>query len=393
MSRAAVSVIIVSQKRPHDLERVVGALAYQSLRNFEIVVVSDGPPLSPPFLDIPLRYVPYDEANISRARNLGLKEAKAPIVAFCDDDAVPDPYWLERLVVPFYEDKSIAAAGGFVRGRNGISYQWRAVGFYANAVDFDLEVDESKSWTRFEPREDFFVKTVGTNSAFLRQRLFEIGGYDEGFHYYLDDTDVNIRLQKAGYATAIVPDAQVIHNFARSRGRKENRVPQSLYNIGASTNLYLRKHCPGEVEENLKGFYEAQEERLKRYFYLGLITSKQMRRLMRDLSNGLVSGALRQSLTPLKKRKGKALVARKTRRLDLKYYYGMRPNLKIVQAYPIFVRMLYSNHAARLGFHRAGYWRVSGGRFGRIERKGAIWRYRSRRGYQMELTRVLGRYF
>ncbi|MCB2152739.1 MAG: glycosyltransferase, partial [Rhodobacteraceae bacterium] len=59
------------------------------------------------------------------ARNLGLAAAAGEIVAFIDDDAVPEPRWLARLTAPF-ADPGIAAAGGFVVGRNGISFQWRA---------------------------------------------------------------------------------------------------------------------------------------------------------------------------------------------------------------------------------------------------------------------------
>ena len=41
-------------------------------------------------------------------------------VAFIDDDAVPEPSWLCRLVAPF-EDPGVAGTGGYLRGRTGIS--------------------------------------------------------------------------------------------------------------------------------------------------------------------------------------------------------------------------------------------------------------------------------
>ncbi len=313
MVQFAASVVIVSHKRPMELERAVASLAYQSLTNFEIIVVADRPPLVHHAVAAPVRYLEFAEANISRARNQGVKRSKAPIVAFCDDDCVPDPYWLERLIAPFYEERQVAATGGYVRGRNGISYQWKGVGFLQNGEDIALDVDESKPWHVFRPSKDFYVKTVGTNCAFRVNKLREIRGFDEGFHYYLDDTDINLRLQDAGYSTAIVPGAQVIHNFAQSRGRSHARIPQSLYDLGSSTNLFLRKHLPAELEINLRRFYQDQEQRLKEYFYYGRITKKQKNKLLRDLNNGLVSGAVRRSKTPLKPATQKRLVKRETR--------------------------------------------------------------------------------
>ena len=44
-------------------------------------------------------------------RNLGIKAAKGEIIAFIDDDAYPDPHWLEY-AVKFFGEKSIGAVGG-----------------------------------------------------------------------------------------------------------------------------------------------------------------------------------------------------------------------------------------------------------------------------------------
>ena len=51
------------------------------------------------------------EAHVARSRNVGVKVAAGDILAFIDDDAVPEPDWLEQLAGA-YEDPRVSAAGG-----------------------------------------------------------------------------------------------------------------------------------------------------------------------------------------------------------------------------------------------------------------------------------------
>ena len=87
--------------------------------------------------------IPCDEANICPRRATAASQAAAgEIVAFIDDDAVPEPTWLNHLVAPFGRF-DVAAAGGFVRARNGIS--WRS----SRAVAGQRRVERpARRWTK-----------------------------------------------------------------------------------------------------------------------------------------------------------------------------------------------------------------------------------------------------
>lgn len=63
------------------------------------------------------RYVAEPIPGLSRARNRGLAECGSDIVAYLDDDAVPDPAWLEHLLQPF-TDPAVGAVTGRVRTPN-----------------------------------------------------------------------------------------------------------------------------------------------------------------------------------------------------------------------------------------------------------------------------------
>ena len=56
-----------------------------------------------------------------------------------------------------------------------------------------------------DPKGELFLSTVGVNSAFRAAALRQINGFDEQFHYFLDESDVCLRLVKAGWGAAIAP--------------------------------------------------------------------------------------------------------------------------------------------------------------------------------------------
>jgi glycosyltransferase involved in cell wall biosynthesis len=57
------------------------------------------------------RYIVEASPGLSRARNRGLKESKSEIVAYVDDDAMPDVAWLGLLLEPFADPRVAAATG------------------------------------------------------------------------------------------------------------------------------------------------------------------------------------------------------------------------------------------------------------------------------------------
>ncbi len=296
MTDLPVSVVVVSRGRPNDLNRCLAGLCQLDYPNFEVVVVADQS--SHAGLGVfqrRIKLVHFEVPNISAARNAGIAQATGEIVAFLDDDAVPEPTWLRHLIAPF-SDPNIGISGGFVIGRNGISLQWGAREVHRDGTATDLE-----GWGRdpkiFDPKDGVIAKTEGTNMAVRRSLLTEAGGFDEAFAFYLDETDLNMRLAGRGAATALVPLAQVHHGFSASSRRTQNRVPRDLTEIGASTAVFQRKHSDTVDKVALR---KAQRQRLLRHMVAGDIMPGDVRRLLRGFDRGWAAGlerALDQSTT------------------------------------------------------------------------------------------------
>ncbi|CUH64888.1 Putative glycosyltransferase EpsH [Thalassovita gelatinovora] len=293
MTAPSVSVVVVSRHRPEALEYCLTSLSRLIYPNYEIIVVTDPSgeaAIHGMGLTGRVRVVPFDIANISIARNRGIEAAAGDIVAFIDDDAVAEPLWLLHLAAAFH-DPEVSIAGGFVRGRNGISFQWKARSIDCTGMAIPLQLNETCN-TVLSPPPDQAVKTEGTNMAVRRQVLLEQGGFDPAYRFYLDETDLNMRLAVAGYKTVIVPLAQVHHAYAPSTRRRRNRSVTDLYDIGASSMIFLRLHCPEALHvTRIAAVRQEQRERLLIQMRDGLLEPSEVRWALKRLEQGLTEAA------------------------------------------------------------------------------------------------------
>lgn len=293
MTGLPVSVVIVSRDRRQALGRCLTGVGQLYYHPFEIIVVADAAgraAVANHPLGARVKLVGFDDANISAARNAGIAAAGGEMVAFIDDDAVPEPGWLDHLVRPIAADEA-EATGGFVRGRNGISFQWRARVAEATGQARRVPVPENGAPFVPEMPPGAAVKTEGTNMAVRRDVLQRLGGFDPRFRFYLDETDLNLRMAGAGLRTVLVPLAEVHHGFAPSARRREDRLPLDLFDIGASASVFWKKHTPEAARDRARDALLAdQRARLVRHMVAGRCEPGAVARLMGTLLAGLSAG-------------------------------------------------------------------------------------------------------
>jgi GT2 family glycosyltransferase len=170
-------------------------------------------------LPVPLRLVREEEPGASNARNRGIAEATGSVIAFLDDDVVPEAAWLQRLVAPLLEggcqgvggrvelDPSTPLPGWF----NG---DWMA-GYLA---ELDLGPAERDLTT------DEWVLTA--NAAFLTDALRRLGGFDldlgprKGVYLTNEDVDLCRRFMARVGPIRYVPGAVVVHELPQARLRR-----------------------------------------------------------------------------------------------------------------------------------------------------------------------------
>jgi glycosyltransferase involved in cell wall biosynthesis len=168
-----VSVVVPTCGRPALLARCLQALESQSLPRdqYEVIVAEDRRRDGP-----------------ATARNQGWRRARAPIVAFTDDDCIPDHDWLRRGL------EALAGGAHAVCGR---------IVMPLTGAPTDYERD-AQGLERAE-----FV----TANCFVRKFMLErVGGFDERFRLaWREDSDLHFGLLAQGARIVREPRAIVVH--------------------------------------------------------------------------------------------------------------------------------------------------------------------------------------
>jgi glycosyltransferase involved in cell wall biosynthesis/GT2 family glycosyltransferase len=110
------AVVIASYRRPEALRRCLGGVARQSVAPAQTIVVRrEGDEATRAVLSEPdqaaVTHVVVREPGVLAAMRAGRDAARTEIVAFVDDDAVPRPDWLERLL-GHLRDPRVGGVGG-----------------------------------------------------------------------------------------------------------------------------------------------------------------------------------------------------------------------------------------------------------------------------------------
>jgi GT2 family glycosyltransferase len=214
--RPAVSVIVPTYNRRHQLHRTLLGLAEQQLpdHRFETIVISDGSTDgTSEYLRgdaTPLPVVALDQANAgpAAARNRGIEAARADLIVFVDDDIVPAP--------------GLIAA--HLSAHESLGDDLISIGPMLTPPDIELspwvsweqrmlekQYDQLRSGDLQVSARQFYT----ANAAVRRHHLIAAGGFDEGFRR-AEDVELAYRLADRGLDFAFVDDAVGYHYAERS---------------------------------------------------------------------------------------------------------------------------------------------------------------------------------
>jgi O-antigen biosynthesis protein len=201
-----VSVVVCAYNASDTLEECLVSLEQLTYPDYEIILVNDGSTdrTSEIAHSHPrVRVIDMANGGLSAARNVGLAEARADIVAYTDADVRVDRDWLTYLVQPFLTSDVVGSGGPNVvppDDRPMAQCIARAPGGPTHVL-LDDRIAEH---------------VPGCNMAFRRDALLTIGGFNPIYLRAGDDVDVCWRLQSRGWKIGFASSALVWHHHRSS---------------------------------------------------------------------------------------------------------------------------------------------------------------------------------
>ena len=234
------TVAVTTRDRPEDLKRCLDALMKLPDDGQEYLVVDNCPAtdvtrqLVAQYGDR-IRYVREDRPGSSAARNRALHEAQCEIVAFSDDDAVPDPGWLRALLRNF-ADPLVLCVTGLV-------------------MPLELETEAQRWFELYSPHGRGFWRVVydcagydtlhvapvgvSANMALRRSVTEQVGFFEEALGPGTrcragEDYELFSRILTAGYRIVYEPAALSWHRHRRTW----EELRQAIYGYGVAVYAY-----------------------------------------------------------------------------------------------------------------------------------------------------------
>ena len=146
--------------------------------------------------------------------NAGITAAlrDAPLVDYVwilNNDTLVEPATLSRMVAVADSDSRIGIVGSRLVDADG-SGRIQAMG--GGTVNRWL----GTTWTHLGPSSKPYDYLCGASLLVRRALLSRVGGFDERYFFYLEDTDLGVRSRRAGWKLAAAQDATVIHRRGAS---------------------------------------------------------------------------------------------------------------------------------------------------------------------------------
>jgi glycosyltransferase involved in cell wall biosynthesis len=251
-----ITVAICTRNRAGLLQRAIESVLPQLTDEAEVLIVDNVSTDSTP--EVAARFAAAnprvkvwreEELGLSAARNAALKKANGRYVLFLDDDATAESGWLAAYLrfLSAPPSEKIAVAGGAVFPNFEIAPpKW---------VNTDITLNLGDS-PKILPHRD---SPWGCNIAYRRGLALELGQFDirlgrKGEQMMSrEESDLNLRLQDAGYEIWWLPGATVRHLVPASR-LKFRAMMCGWFSEGRSIAIQRLKARHGPWD---RGFYRA----------------------------------------------------------------------------------------------------------------------------------------
>jgi len=228
-----VSAVVINARGTELLEKCLQALVQTDYPRLEIIVVDCQTPQIETWVERRFSKVKVihfkEDIGPSASHNVGATKAnpKSKYIAFLDNDALVKPNWLKEPVKFMENDAKIGIVQpkilkiGDEERMDHTGLALDALGTWSTLFDMDAK----------DFNEVFDIFAAASAACVVRRKVLDLlGGFDEDYFIYDDDTDFCWRTILAGYRIVFVPKAIVYHKGQVTKGFNPKRLYHSVKN-------------------------------------------------------------------------------------------------------------------------------------------------------------------
>ena len=225
MSRPFFSILILFWKSEQYLPESLNALDRQAFRDFEVILLNNGadnppdPTLLAQYPQLNLQVLHADQnLGFTGGNNLAARYAVGEYLVLLNGDAFPEPDWLEKIHQAATDHPNHCFASRLIKADQPelLDGEWNV--YHASGLAWRKNHNRSIQVSLKDPR--LVASACAAASAYPRHAFELVDGFDEDFFAYMEDLDLDLRLQLAGFPFVYLPDAVVHHVGSGSTGSR-----------------------------------------------------------------------------------------------------------------------------------------------------------------------------
>ena len=227
MSEPFFSILILFWQSEQYLQQSLQFLHAQTYKDFEVILLNNGasqppdPAVLASFQEFPLKLI-HSETNLGFAsgNNLAARSASGEYLVLLNGDAFPEPDWLATLHQAALTHPGHCFASRLLQATNPafLDGEWNV--YHASGLAWRKNHNQATTNTAASSR--YVMSACAAASAYPRTAFEQVGGFDEEFFAYMEDLDLDMRLQLAGHPFLYLPQATVRHVGSGSTGYRSD---------------------------------------------------------------------------------------------------------------------------------------------------------------------------
>lgn len=229
-----LSIIIAVYQRPEELSELLTSLTLQTHRDFEVIIIDDGSPVSllpiaKQFSDsLDLQYFYKPNSGPAQSRNYGMSKASGNYFIFLDSDTIAPKGYIQSVLDELTHS--------FVDGFGGPDMADVSFNALQKAISFSMTSFLTTGGIRGRKKQIGKFQPRSFNMGLSREAFEKTKGF--GDLRIGEDPDLSMTLWESGFHTRLFPQSKVYHK----RRSTLKKFALQVYQFGVARPILNQRH-------------------------------------------------------------------------------------------------------------------------------------------------------